>query len=254
MEQQSQIQKPKKKLSKRLIIVTILIIIAVLGWAGLTRAGFIQNYLGIPFLNFNNNDNNDIFSPEANCPPGMFCKPLIYLYPIQKQEINIKIDFKGELTNSYPRYNNGWKVTAYPDGKIVNSTDSKVYSYLFWEGKPKNLTDWNISNGFIVKGKDTKNFLQNILIAKGLNVNESNDFIEYWYPQMKNNKYNLIHFADEQYIETATLSIVPKPDSILRVFMVFKPLDEKIIIMPQEIKPFKRNGYTVVEWGGTEIN
>jgi len=250
MEQQPQIQKAKKKLRKSIIIIVILIIIAVLGWAGLTKAGFIQNYFGIPFLN----SANDNFGPESSCPPGMFCKPLIYLYPTQKQEINVKINFKGELTNSYPRYNNGWKVTAYPDGKIVNSADSKAYSYLFWEGKPKNSTDWDMSNGFIVKGEETKKILQNILTAKGLNVNESNDFIEYWYPQMKNNKYNLIHFANEQYIETAPLSIAPKPDSILRVFMVFKSLDEKIIIMPQKIKPFERNGFVVVEWGGTEIN
>ena len=68
---------------------------------------------------------------------------------------------------------------------------------------------------------------------------------------MKNSKYNLIHFADKQYTDDAPLTINPKPDSVLRVFMVYKPLDEKIKIEEQEIKPFERSGFTVIEWGGT---
>jgi hypothetical protein len=41
----------------------------------------------------------------------------------------------------------------------------------------------------------------------------------------------------------------PLPDSMLRVFMVYKPLEEFIEIPPQEIKSFERTGFTVVEWG-----
>lgn len=70
---------------------------------------------------------------------------------------------------------------------------------------------------------------------------------------MKDNKYNLVHFADKEYTDTAPLSITPKPDSILRVFMVFKPLDKEIEVIPQEIKSFDRTGFSVIEWGGTEL-
>jgi hypothetical protein len=82
---------------------------------------------------------------------------------------------------------------------------------------------------------------------------EYNEFIVYWYPKMMNNKYNLIHFATDKYTDSAPLNITPKPDSMLRVFMVMKALDEKIKIKPQTFKKFERKGFAVVEWGGSEI-
>jgi hypothetical protein len=57
---------------------------------------------------------------------------------------------------------------------------------------------------------------------------------------MKDNPYNLIHFAGKDYTDTAPLTITPKPDSILRVFMAYKPLSEKIDIPEQKILPFDR--------------
>ena len=95
--------------------------------------------------------------------------------------------------------------------------------------------------------------MQNTLEKIGLTPKEYNEFIVFWYPKMKDNKYNLIKFAEEEYTKTAPLTINPRPDSMLRVFMVYKPLDNFINIKPQEIKPFIREGFTVVEWGGTEI-
>jgi len=86
-----------------------------------------------------------------------------------------------------------------------------------------------------------------------LTPREYNEFIVYWYPLMKDNKYNLIHFAGEQYTNTAPLEITPKPDSILRVFMVFKWLDEKIEIEEQKLENFERKWFSVVEWWGTVI-
>ncbi len=70
---------------------------------------------------------------------------------------------------------------------------------------------------------------------------------------MKENKYNLIHFAQEEYTENAKLTITPSPDSVLRVFTVYKSLNTKIDIDPQKIETFERKGFAVVEWGGTEI-
>lgn len=70
---------------------------------------------------------------------------------------------------------------------------------------------------------------------------------------MKDNPYNLIHFADETYTKTAPLTIIPKEDSLLRVFMVYKALQKPIEVQAQTFNAFERNGFTVVEWGGTEI-
>ena len=70
---------------------------------------------------------------------------------------------------------------------------------------------------------------------------------------MKSNQHNLIHFVGKEYSDIAVLEIVPKPESILRIFMVYKPLKEKVKVFPQEFPKFDRNGFTVVEWGGSEI-
>jgi len=71
---------------------------------------------------------------------------------------------------------------------------------------------------------------------------------------MQQNKYNLITFAGEDYENIAQLKISPKPDSVLRIMMVFKPLNEYKKVEEPELKPFERTGFTVVEWGGTKIN
>ena len=70
---------------------------------------------------------------------------------------------------------------------------------------------------------------------------------------MQGNKYNLITFQNEIYTEAAKLEITPKPDSILRVFMVYKPLEELMEIEEPNIETFHRKGFAVVEWGGTEV-
>ena len=119
-------------------------------------------------------------------------KPVIYLYPQKKTDIKVQLDYKGELTFTYPEYKQGWLITAEPDGTIVNKADNKEYSYLFWEGKDK--TDWDMDTGFVVKGEETANFLREKLEYLGLTPKEYNEFIVYWAPRMENNRYNLIHF------------------------------------------------------------
>ena len=67
---------------------------------------------------------------------------------------------------------------------------------------------------------------------------------------MKGSPYNLITFQKEAYEETARLHISPKPDSILRVFMVYTPLAQPVQV---ELNAFERKGFTAVERGGKEI-
>ncbi len=179
-------------------------------------------------------------------------KPVIYLYPNKETKVSVILDYNGKLTCTYPEYNGIWEVLARPDGTLTNMEDSKEYSYLFWEGFAG--IDYDFSQGFVVKGEDTKDFLQEKLAYMGLTPREYNEFIVYWLPKMQENKYNLISFQGENYTENAKLIITPKPDSILRVYMAYKAIDKPIQIKEQVLKPFKRNGFTVVEWGGTEIN
>ncbi|PKM76952.1 MAG: hypothetical protein CVU90_10130 [Firmicutes bacterium HGW-Firmicutes-15] len=179
-------------------------------------------------------------------------KPVIYLYPTKQETVSVKLDFSGQLTCTYPDYKNGWNVIAAPDGTLTNLDDNKQYSCLFWEGV-SNEAKWDLSQGFVVAGEDTKDFLQEKLAFLGLTPKEYNEFIVYWLPVMQNNKFNLVTFAGREYEDIAPMQITPNPDSVLRVFMVFKSLDSFTEVQPQKLKSFERKGFSVVEWGGTEL-
>lgn len=178
-------------------------------------------------------------------------KPVIYLYPEQKQEVKVELEVEWKLIADYPRYDEeikGWEVTAYPDSTIIE--DEKEYSYLFWEAEFEN-NDWDLSSWFIVEWKDAREFLQEKLSYIWLTPKEYNEFIVYWYPKMMNNKYNLVYFAWLDYTSKAPLNITPEPDSVLRVFTVIKPLKEKIEIQEQVLERFDRKWFSVVEWWWT---
>ncbi|SPF49071.1 exported hypothetical protein [Candidatus Desulfosporosinus infrequens] len=179
-------------------------------------------------------------------------EPVINLYPTKEQQISVKLDFDGKFTRTYPDYKNGWEVIAHPDGTLLNLDDNNKYPYLIWEGILAN-NNWDMTKGSVVAGKDTKDFLQDKLSLMGLTPKECTDFIAYWLPEMQNNKYNLITFPNEEYSQRVNLTIDPKPDSILRVFMIYKPITEKIDIPAQQLTTFNRTGFSVVEWGGAEV-
>ena len=191
---------------------------------------------------------NFVSGIKENCAGvGIGGKPVIYLYPEKEQEVNVKLDLDGKFTFTYPEYNNGWNVTAKPDGTIIS--DGKEYSYLFWEGLMPTFKP-DFKEGFVVKGSDSADFLRETLSQMGLTPKEYNEFIVYWAPKLQENEYNKIYFAEDEYTDKAKLEINPKPDSILRVFMVYEKADENTVLPKQEIKPFERKGFTVVEWGG----
>ncbi|MDD6471368.1 MAG: hypothetical protein PUF64_09710, partial [Butyricicoccus sp.] len=102
-------------------------------------------------------------------------------------------------------------------------------------------------------GADTADFLREKLAEIGLTPREYNEFIVYWLPKMQDNPYNLISFQSEAYTDAARLDIDPTPDSVLRIFMAWKPLHRAQNIEPQTFTPFARDGFTVVEWGGCEV-
>lgn len=180
----------------------------------------------------------------------MSAKPVIYLYPEETTQVEVKLDVDGELLSTWPSYQDGWTVTAQPDGTLTDE-DGNEYSYLFWDAY--NSVEWDFSEGFCVAGAETGDFLRQILSDMGLTAKEYNEFIVYWLPLMEENPYNLISFQGELYEESAKLTISPQPDSVLRVFMAWKPLAQPEKIAPQTFRPFTREGFTAVEWGGCEV-
>ena len=177
-------------------------------------------------------------------------KPVIYLYPEATTAVSVRLDYDGQLTCTYPTYENGWAVTAAPDGTLTDAK-GQTYNYLYWEGET--AAEYDLTEGFCVAGADTAAFLEDALTQLGLTRREANEFIVYWLPQMEDNPYNLITFQQEAYTEAAKLTVTPAPDSILRVFMTWKPLTEPVDIPAQELPTFERHGFTVVEWGGAKV-
>ena len=178
-------------------------------------------------------------------------KPVIYLYPEEETRVNVKLDYDGTLTSTYPSYENGWTVDAAPDGTLTDPSTGRQYYCLYWEGETD--TEYDFSTGFCVAGADTAAFLEGALADLGLTEQEANEFIIYWLPKMEGNAWNLISFQQEAYTDSAVLTIDPAPDTLIRVFMAWQGLDEPVEVQTQSLTAPERIGFTAVEWGGTEV-
>lgn len=177
-------------------------------------------------------------------------KPVIYLYPETETAVSVKLKLDGRLTCTYPAYQDGWCVTASPDGTLLDA-NGRQYNYLYWEGVSSMEPD--MTSGFCVKGEDTAAFLEWALETLGLNYREANEFIVYWLPLMQDNPYNIISFQGENYTNSAQLDISPLPDTVIRVFMAWMPSEYEVEMPGQELNTPVRSGFTVVEWGGTMV-
>ena len=177
-------------------------------------------------------------------------KPVIYLYPTKKTNVFVNLNFDGTFTYTYPKINDGWKVSAEPDGTLTDKS-GRTYGYLFWEGDTKVPMEFN--EGFCVAGKDTEAFLLDKLAYLGLNDKEINDFMVFWLPRMQDNPYNVISFQTDNYLKAAQLKVYPQPDTMIRVFMAWKKADNFVNIKAQKLEKIQRKGFALVEWGGTEV-
>lgn len=178
-------------------------------------------------------------------------KPVLYLYPEEETQVSVALNFDGELTSTYPAYENGWTVDASPDGTLTDPNTGRQYYCLFWEGVSR--TEYDFSTGFCVTGENTAAFLEDALAQLGLTEQEANEFIIYWLPKMEHNPYNLISFQQEAYTDSAQLTIDPAPDTLVRVFMAWQGLDQPVEVEPQSLTAPERTGFTAVEWGGAEV-
>ncbi len=180
-------------------------------------------------------------------------KPVIYLYPTAETSVTVKLHYNGVFTHTDPPYpSGGWTVIASPDGQITDPKTGATYEYLFWEGRDRHV--YAMEKGFVVPGSECDGFLTMALFQLGLSMKEINDFSEYWLPRLEKNPCNFIHFATEEYDNLVPLEVTPTPDTLIRVFMVFRPCDKDFKAKPQTLTHTVRRGFTVVEWGGTEQN
>ena len=209
-------------------------------------------------------------------------KPVVYMYS-KYDYANIDIgfyitdvldlDFAERNMITYPETGCCWNTTAHKDGIITvkKNWDNDIGKYktlidtryLFWEADMiVDVNEWQ----YCVKRENVIAFLSNILAKHGLNDIEKADFITYWAPILMKNEWNLISF-DTTYEDSVTYEMMiyertdkgeyierNVPDTFIRVFMAYQPVNECIDIKYREkiITP-RHNGTTIVEWGGCEI-
>ena len=180
---------------------------------------------------------------------GGYAKPVLYLYPTKNNtKVTVTFEKPNLLTTTYPKYKNKWEVTANKNGDLYDS-NNKYYYGLYWEESGTINVDFE--EGFYVTKDNAINFLEEKLTTIGLNAKERNEFIMYWLPILEKNDKSLVYFELTDSRENYNKLIInPKPDSLLRVAIHVKKVNEKTNIKRQELKKFERKGFTAVEWGG----
>ncbi|MBK6832937.1 MAG: hypothetical protein IPG89_01165 [Bacteroidetes bacterium] len=182
-------------------------------------------------------------------------KPVIYIYSPDTLDVSIKLNTKEKPTFMYPNYTTAWNVKATLNGDLL--IENKVYPYLFWEGNIQlQASDINTNEGFLISKENTTSFFEEKLSEMGLTQKEKTDFITFWCPQMIEHKNTFVHFIFNNEIDKyAELDITPKPQNVFRVYMVWTPIDEitfNRVFKEQTIPTVKRDGLTVIEWGGSQ--
>ena len=232
-----------------LIITIVFIVLAIIRFLKKDPEKLIKNrVIGIMYLlaAFGSLGLNIVFSIVKSF------KPVIYLYPEDEKEVTVKLGKKENLTCTYPKYKDGWKVLAKPSGDLIELETGKELYSLYWEGK--NNVKHDLTEGFIVEGENAASFLEEKLEILGLNSREKQEFIIYWLPELEANKLNYIRFeTKEQIDEDMPLEITPVPDTIIRIMMVVKKINRPLDVKEQVLTSVERKGFTVVEWGGTRI-
>ena len=206
------------------------------------------------------------------------CKPAVYLYPPQKQLVNVKVYPQGFLTYTDPLYDlkNGWTVEANPDGALSTTYNLQptTYPYLYFESKIRDDIIKKPTKGWVIQSSVVSNQssdsttwfnplaekFQDILPKLGLNPQQTKDFIDYWRKALHPAPYYFVGIIDQKNVDQfERLDITPKPDYVNRVRIYFERLDQaKTVDAPefpnQLISQSTNQLFRVVEWGGMVKN
>ncbi len=179
---------------------------------------------------------------------GGCAKPVIYLYPTQATTVSVAVG--ADVTVSDPLYpKGGWRnVLAQPNGQL--RYQNKSYDSLFWEGYGEGAYP-DITAGTVVTRNDAPGTMRQQLAAQGLAGKEIEDFMTFWEPRLPNTPYvRLSWLTNSQLNKLAPLTVSPKPQTSIRVFLDFEGLTQPVSMRPQKFSAPVRNGFTLVEWGG----
>jgi hypothetical protein len=220
-------------------------------------------------------------------------KPVILLYPEHddtKSNVDLLICPAWDLSALYPtgslhhkltdsnarlehleQRHVSWSVTADRCGSLTDNNTQRKYEYLVWEAKTNgrsiaasesssvstSLFSLDTSRAFCVSRSEVGTFMDNALERYGLNTRERNDCVTYWLHDLEEHAWVLVQFLDEAVYEAAAkLTIVPEPTQLIRVFFVFRGVDEEVLgcggSLPAAAKT--RSGFVAVEWGAMNLS
>lgn len=210
-------------------------------------------YESYPIVFFDDDFGRLIGATKKGFVPSFACEPIIYLYPEEKTHISLSVDKNTvKLLHTEPRHGQGWEVLAFPGGKILDIGTNIEHNYLFWEGVSNYVPIRK--DGFVLKSNEVYKELPLILVKLGLNSSEVGDFMEAWLHKLVVSNYVYITFhATDEVNKYAPLEIDPKPNTVIRILMEYKPLDYPINVEDYVFPNVpNREGFTLIEWGGLE--
>jgi hypothetical protein len=182
-------------------------------------------------------------------------KPVIYLYPESTQVVQVRVELEGEFTAQYPKAQaGGWRMLASPDGQLTDPVSKKRYPYLFWEGTRMRRFGLPPEECYCIAGPEALAFLEHLAERHAFNDRERTDFVSYWLPAMERNRFNLIRLVGEEYETYARMTVEPRPETTLRVFIAFRGLQAAVPTGSPDVPQRHRRGFTVVEWGGVNLD
>ena len=183
--------------------------------------------------------------------------PAIWLYPKEEMDAEITLKFHGAgfMTSSVPSYCDKWRIHVNPSPPFQRYSSTYVddawQPYLDYDGfragefqreagwciAQRHLIDWQHSHlkeiGFTEKEIDDVNYSYGRML---LSRQYKEEFFAI-YPQE-------IAAVDA----SVSLTVVPKPDSIYRLWLYFVPVAKKIAdLRAPHLKPIAREGFSVIE-------
>lgn len=183
--------------------------------------------------------------------------PAIWLYPKKEIDVEVALQFNGAgfMTSSTPSYNEKWRIHV--DPKMPFNRCSSTYvndpwvPYLDYDG----FRDGEFQRvvGWCIHQKDLIDWQRSHLKEIGFTEAEIDD-VNYSYGRMLlERKYKEEFFAiypqEAAIVDTSVaLTVVPRPDSIYRLWLYFVPMAVKAVdLKVPHVKKVEREGFSVVE-------
>jgi hypothetical protein len=176
----------------------------------------------------------------------MMAEPILYAYAEEPTDLSIRFGPALRVRATHPSTDVGWDVRVLGDGLL--EVDERPIDRLFWDGTSVRFPA--PERGWMVRGDDLEDFLQETLVELGLRGREVDEAIEAWLPSVAGAPWVRVGLFPRKTIDdVAPLTFDPVPDALLRVMVELTPMDMPVPVDPPVIEPFERNGLTVVEWG-----